>query len=541
MGVVHPVFVRVIHSNRPPVCRLPVSPCFPAIMSLSKEVDTAVEMERVSSSDLDAEKAHATEHAERLSELADPDAGKSPEERAAIDRKLMRKVDLWLIPWLCLLYLLSFLDRSNIGNARLAGMEEDLDMGGHDYNNALTIFFISYALAEPITNVLLKRLTPRVFFTSIILLWGLIMTLMGLVTNYAGLLACRWFLGLAEAGLFPGVNYYLSCWYKRSELGMRAAVFFSAAALAGSFGGLLAAAIAQMEGVGGKAGWAWIFIIEGLATMFVGCFCWWMVFDWPATARFLTEEDRLRLRRRLAADNQSSTAEEYDKRHVIAALKDWKCWGYAFIYMGNLCPLYAFSLFLPTILAGMGYEGTHAQLLSVPPYAVAATCTIAVGWIADRTRQRGLCNMVTATIAAVGFCMLLGTQNPTIQYAGTFLGAAGIYPTIPNTLSWASNNIEGIYKRGVIIGIVVGWGNLNGVVSSNIYIKGEKPKYYTGHGTVLAYLVVCLLGGTIFMYTMLRAENKRRLSGKRDNMHAGKSADDIWVAGDNRPDFIYTL
>merc|ERR1712072_1258570 len=344
------------------------SPPFPiAIMSLSKHEDTAVQMERVSSSDLDAEKAHATEHAERLSELADPDAGKSPEERAAIDRKLMRKVDLWLIPWLCLLYLLSFLDRSNIGNARLAGMEEDLDMGGHDYNNALTIFFISYALAEPITNVLLKRLTPRVFFTGIILLWGLIMTLMGLVTNYAGLLACRWFLGLAEAGLFPGVNYYLSCWYKRSELGMRAAVFFSAAALAGSFGGLLAAAIAQMEGVGGKAGWAWIFIIEGLATMFVGCFCWGMVFDWPATARFLTEEDRLRLRRRLAADNQSSTAEEYDKRHVIAALKDWKCWGYAFIYMGNLCPLYAFSLFLPTILAGMGYKGTHAQLLSVPP------------------------------------------------------------------------------------------------------------------------------------------------------------------------------
>lgn len=129
----------------------------------------------------------------------------------------MRKVDLWLIPWLCLLYLLSFLDRSNIGNARLAGMEEDLDMGGHDYNNALTIFFISYALAEPITNVLLKRLTPRVFFTGIILLWGLIMTLMGLVTNYAGLLACRWFLGLAEAGLFP-VSAVARQWHTKTSL-----------------------------------------------------------------------------------------------------------------------------------------------------------------------------------------------------------------------------------------------------------------------------------------------------------------------------------
>lgn len=136
-----------------------------------------------------------------------------------------------------------------------------------------------------------------------------------------------------------GVNYYLSCWYKRSELGLRAAIFFSAAAIAGSFGGLLAAAIALMDGIGGRPGWAWIFIIEGLATCFVGCFCWWMVFDWPDTARFLSPEERIRVRRRLAEDNQSSTSEDYDKRHVIAALKDWKCWGYAFIYMGKTLSL----------------------------------------------------------------------------------------------------------------------------------------------------------------------------------------------------------
>lgn len=119
------------------------------------------------------------------------------------------------------------------------------------------------------------------------------------------------------------------------------------------------------------------------------------------------------------------------------------------------------------------------------------------------------------------------------------LGAIGIYPTIANTLSWASNNIEGVYKRGVVIGIVVGWGNLNGVVSSNIYISKEGPRFWTGHGTVLAYLIVCLMGGTIFMHVMLRMENARRRSGKRDNMHAGMTRDQIWVAGDNRPDFIY--
>jgi len=140
--------------------------------------------------------------------------------------------------------------------------------------------------------------------------------------------------------------------------------------------------------------------------MFVGAFCWWMVFDWPGTARFLSPEDRIRVRRRLAADNQSNAAEEYDRRHIYAALKDWKCWGFAVIYMGCLMPLYAFSLFLPTILAGMGYAGTRAQLLSVPPYAVAATMTIVVGWVGDRTRQRGILNMIVVVIGIVGFVMV---------------------------------------------------------------------------------------------------------------------------------------
>ncbi|KAK1534850.1 major facilitator superfamily transporter [Colletotrichum costaricense] len=481
------------------------------------------------------------EQAQMLADLPDPDAGKSAEERAAIDKKLMWKVDLWLVPWLSLLYLLSFLDRTNIGNARLAGMEDDLKMSGTDYNMSLTIFFISYAVFEPATNALLKRLTPRIFFTGIIIVWGMIMTLMGLCTNFSGLLAARWFLGIAEAGLFPGVNYYLSCWYKGSEIGVRSAVFFSAAALAGSFGGLLAAAIAKMDGIGGKPGWAWIFIIEGLATVFVGIFCWWMVFDWPEGARFLTPDERIRVQRRLIADKQGRTAEDFDKRHIYAAMTDWKTYGYMVIYMGCLVPLYAFSLFLPTILRGMGHQGTKAQLLSVPPYAVAAALTVTVGIIADKTRWRGYCNVATVTIGIVGFVMLISTTNPKVQYAGTFLGAAGIYPTISNTLSWVINNTEGSLKRAFVLGMVVGWGNLNGVVSSNIYIKAESPRYLTGHGVVLGYQILFLLGGSIFMHFALRVANSRRRAGKMDAQWAGMTDEQRWVAGDKRPDFMYTL
>jgi MFS family permease len=327
---------------------------------------------------------------------------------ASQDRKLVWKLDLQLIPWLCLLYLASFLDRTNIGNAKIAGLSKDLKLTSSQYNLTLTIFFISYAGFEPLTQILLKRFRPSIFIPVIMVLWGIVMTTMGLVHNFSGLMAARWFLGMAEAGLFPGVNYYLSCWYKRSEFGIRAAIFFSAAAVAGSFGGLLAAAIEKMNGVGGKGGWAWIFILEGLATVLLGIASFWMVHNFPDEAKFLTADDRKRVIRRLKEDDQSSAEhEEFKLAYLWASLRDWKTYTGMVIYMGCDGALYAFSLFIPTIIKNLGYSSVHAQLLTVPPYACAAVVTILIGFIADRTRQRGLCNIVISVLGVTGFSMLI--------------------------------------------------------------------------------------------------------------------------------------
>lgn len=472
----------------------------------------------------------------------DPDAHLSAEERAAIDRKLLWKLDLRLIPWLCLLYLISFLDRTNIGNARLDGLEKSLNITGGQYNACLSIFFVSYALFEPLTNILLKRLRPSVFIPTIMVVWGMIMVTMGLCHNFQGMMAARFFLGVAEAGLFPGINYYLSCWYKRNEFGIRAATFFSAAAVSGSFGGLLAAAIGKMNGVGGKQGWAWIFILEGLATVLIGIASFWMVFDFPDEADFLSDDDRRRVLRRLKMDKQSSAEHEsFKMEYFWASVKDWKTWLYALIYMGADAPLYAFSLFLPSIIASLGYKSTVAQLLSVPPYAAAAILTITVGYIADRTRQRGLCNICTSLLGMVGFSMLVAGTSPGVRYAGTFLGALGIYPCVANTIVWMSNNTEGVYKRGITIGFVNGWGNLNGIVSSNIYQRRDTPLYRKGHGIVLGYLTVFLFGGSILQYFLLKKENAKRRAGGRDYWAEGKTEKEVEELGDTRPDFIYTL
>lgn len=156
-------------------------------------------------------------------------------------------------------------------------------MAGLDYNNTLAIFFPFYVLAEIPSNMILKRVRPSIWLSSIMIAWAVVMICMGLVTNYGGLMACRAFLGLAEGGLFPGVNYFITMWYPRHECGFRVALFFSAATAAGAFGGLLARGITEMDGVVGKAGWTWIFILEGSLTLIIACASYWLINDYPAT------------------------------------------------------------------------------------------------------------------------------------------------------------------------------------------------------------------------------------------------------------------
>lgn len=367
---------------------------------------------------------------------------------------------------------------------------------------------------------------------------------MGFIKNWSGLMAARWFLGVAEAGLFPGVNYYLSCWYKRTEFGVRAAIFFSAAALAGSFGGLLSAAIQKLDGKCNLAGWAWIFIIEGALTIIIGFISFFMVHDFPDEAKFLTKEDRARVLYRLKQDKQSSAEHESFKMDYFwDAVKDWKTYVGMLIYMGPLMPLYSFSLFLPSIIQSMSFTTkdnvVRNQLLSVPPYAAAAILTVVVGFWSDRVKKRAIFLICCAPIGMTGFIMLMATTNPAVQYVGTFLGAMGIYPAISLTIAWIANNVEGVYKRGIVLGFVIGWGNLNGVVSSSIYFNS--PRYFEGHGIIVGYLFFGMFLGSILMAVLLDKENKRRLNGERDYLVQGKTEKEIEALGDNRPDFLYTI
>ena len=259
---------------------------------------------------------------------------------------LLRKLDRTLLPAVTVLYLLSFLDRSNVANARLDGLVTDLHMSGDQYLTGLTLYFIGYVLFEIPCNIILKRTSPKLWLPTLTLVWGVVATLKVITQNLARFYVVRFMLGVAESGLFPGVVYYLSMWYKRNERQYRVALFFSAASLAGAFGGILAYGIGFMKGVGGLNGWRWIFIIEGLLTVVVSFAGYYFICNYPDTAPFLSDNERSCIHARLKADSDATQNEAFTWANVRSALADPKCWLYGFAFHTMSLPLYTLSLFL---------------------------------------------------------------------------------------------------------------------------------------------------------------------------------------------------
>ncbi|KAL5531264.1 hypothetical protein ACEPAG_4141 [Sanghuangporus baumii] len=453
-----------------------------------------------------------------------------PSVSTTIDEKrLLRRLDFTLIPWLGVLYLMSFLDRAGIGNARLYGMEQDLHITDTQYLLCLSLFFIPYAFLEAPANICLKRLTPSVWLSSIMVCWGTVMIIQGFVHNFGGLSATRVLLGVFEAGFYVGSTFYFSCWYKRNEIGFRLAVFNSAVTSAGAFGGLLAAAISKMDGIGGRPAWAWIFIIEGLITVLVALASFFFIQDYPATARFLSEEERAFVICRLQTDDQFSAAgEQLRWQYVWQALTDWKTWIGATVTIGTDGPLYAFSLFLPSIISQLGFAATPANLLTVPVYIVASIFACYIGYVADRIGKRGYFAIAMSVITGTGYIILLLSRHAALSYFATFVAAIGIFTSVPNAVAWVSNNFEGSYKRSVSMAIAIGCGNLTGAITANTYRSRDTPWYTLGHAVTLGFILIGLLGSAAF-HLLLSAENKRRDRGERDEVIA-----DPEIVGDAR-------
>ncbi|OAA68741.1 Major Facilitator Superfamily protein [Niveomyces insectorum RCEF 264] len=468
------------------------------------------------------------------------------------ETRILRKVDWHIVPLLSFLYLIGYVDRSNIGNAKIAGMSEDLNLVNMRYNTALTLFFVPYGLFEVPSNVVLKLVRPSLWISVLLFAWGLVMTLMGIVKSYQGLYVARFFLGFAEAGFFPAATFLLTIWYKRYEVQRRMAVFYAAASLAGAFSGLLAFAIQHMAGKAGLNGWNWIFILEGLVPIVMSFVIWKVLPDNPETASFLTNEEKEFIINRLALETGSghgrvTNSERIRLYHVLDAFKDWKIWCGIVVFWAFTIGTYGFTATAPTIVEQLGYTSSKAQLMTVPVYVFALLLTIAFAWASDYYQQRTPFIMAGLGLSIVGLIAELAIPHPRltgVSYFFLYWIAAGLFAPFMCLVCLVGNNLAPSSKRAVGLAILISVGNLGGICGSNIFIAGQAPRYPAGYGTCLGICVAATVATYVLRVAYAR-ENKRRdavmASMSEEELRAQFTDQELLDLGDRSVYFRYTL
>ncbi|KAH9476723.1 putative transporter [Psilocybe cubensis] len=463
-------------------------------------------------------------------------------------RSAVRKLDWTILPMMTMFYLLSFLDRANIGNARVAGLQKGLKMTDRQYQICVTVTYVPYIMAEVPANLLLRKIGPNIAMPVILTLWGIIVIFQGFVSSFHDLIAARFFLGLVEGPMFPGIVLYLSGFYTRAELSYRIAFFFSAASLSSAFSGLLAAAIDNMQGLGGKPAWAWIFILEGIFSVLMGVLGFFMVPATPRESRFLSDNQKDLVMRRLEKDRPFvNPLDEFRIRHVLSSLKSpHVILMFITFFMGGT-NLFGLALFAPSIINQLGFSPNHSQLLSVGPFASAFVVTLVVAYTSDRLKSRAIPLCSVCLIGIAGYAMYLGTTNKHAAYGAIYLMASGIYGTVPVIAAWISNNSEPYYTRATSIAVGFMATSMGGILSTWRYPTSEGPRFHKTTVMNLIFMIMTIVLA-IVNASILSWKNKNKERTRQEVLapYATESEPDggvrAWVdLGDRHPDFRYTL
>ncbi|KAH1316700.1 hypothetical protein KXX47_003028 [Aspergillus fumigatus] len=484
---------------------------------------------------VDTEKQNAVHHDEDDNNTALPSMPASAITiDPVIERRVLRKLDLRVPTLLGFLYLLGLLDRSNIGNAYIAGMKQDLDLSGQRYSWLLTIFYIAYTVFEFLA-LMWRILPPHRWAAITVMSWGIVATCQAAAQNWEGMMALRFLLGLSESAFGPGTPYLLSFFYRRHELGLRIGLFFSAAPLANTFAGALAYGITS--GYSKLANWRLLFLVEGAPSILAAFLAWFYLPDHPASARFLTDEEKEVARARgLRKSGEGERVAGIDWTDIGRTLLDVKAWIAALMYFSCNVSFSSLPVFLPKIIKDMGFTSINAQGLTAPPYFASFLVTIATTWLADRLQQRGLMIILLSLTGAIGYVLLATCTSVGVRYLGVFLAAVGVFPSIANILPWVLNNQGSDTRRGMGIVILNLVGQCGPFLGTNIFPENDAPRYVRGQSVCAAFMIfVTTLALTL--RCLLVWENKR-LDQKygtknEESTKGGPNGNDDGVAEEN--------
>ncbi|KAI0805978.1 MFS general substrate transporter [Irpex lacteus] len=437
-----------------------------------------VDNEKYGADEVQVERASST----RSSQVQHKEFVMSDEEK-----RLVRKLDIRIMPIACILYLFAFLDRSNLGNARLQGFPQDVlrgDPTGNLFDWTNTAFFIAYILFQIPASVTSKLFPPRIWIGCAVIGWGTASTLLSTSFNPAGAMVCRVFLGIFEAGFGPG-----TLWYTKEEMGLRMAQWFGFAAVAGAFGGLIAFGVQHAHVA--IQNWRLLFIVEGIPTVLLGVLAMWILPDRPEETPFLNEAERKLQLERMNRGIRADYGRTLTKKHIFAAFRDWRIYAGGVMYFGS-------NSFLPTILKTFGFTNARAQLMTVPPYAVCAVVLCLCSYISDRIQSRGLFIAGASAVCGIGYVILLAVANNNhVRYFATFLITSGTYTTIGLIIAWYAHNLGSETKKATGIPMYMAIGQCGSILGTHIFPATQGPRYIKGFAVSCSLMFVVSIAALV--------------------------------------------
>jgi MFS family permease len=410
------------------------------------------------------------------------------------EARTYRKVDVRIVPFLFFCYILAYLDRVNVGFAKLQ-MLKDLSLSDAAFATGAGIFFIGYFFFEVPSNVLLKKFGARMWIARIMISWGIISGCMIFVKGEWSFYAMRFLLGLAEAGFFPGVIYYLTLWYPSRLRSTRTAWFVAAIAVSGVVGNPISGWIMDvLSGAMKLAGWQWLFLSEGIPSILVGFLVIFYLDSSIAEAKWLTPEEKALLARNLEAEDKHKT-----EHKLVDAFTSGKVWVLCGIYFTLMIGLYGIAFWLPTIVKAFGLKGyLRVGLITAIPYGVAVIGMILLSNHSDKTGERRLHYVANVVVGAVGLVLSgVFASNPVLAIIFLSMGTLGVIGSMPLFWPLPSAFLAGT-AAAAGIGIVNSVGNLGGYVGPNIPIWA---RHFSSDSSAALYIIAgILMVGALLTY-----------------------------------------
>ncbi|KAK2606037.1 hypothetical protein QQS21_003555 [Conoideocrella luteorostrata] len=434
----------------------------------------------------------------------------SQDEYAAVEKKLVRRIDWTLMPVMVSMIVLNYLDRNALPNARIQGIEKDLGLKDNQFNICISVLFAGYLALQIPSNLILTRVKPSIYLPACMALWGMVSASTAAVHDFKGLVICRFFLGFLEAPFFPGALFLLSSWYTPRELATRTAVMYTGSLLSSAFGGLIGAGVQYgLDGSHGLRAWQWMFLIEGVVTVVVSLASIFVLPDFPATTPWLSNEEKAVAVHRLRVHSGSVDEE---KGSVLSGLKmallDYKVWLLTAIVILKTSAG-AVTAFIPTLVATFKFGKIESLLMTAPPYVFAAIVAMAVSVSSDKIEERFWHLVGPLSFGMIGFIIAASTHTLAPRYFSLFLMIGGVYGCFDITYAWLSSTIpRPLEKRSAAFAIANMVGNIAQVYSPYLYDKSSGPQYLPAMIANSAFVFASIAFGVVLLFC-LKWENRK--------------------------------